>query len=58
MEYIPIIWFRNNYNHRKSLKISYNKYIYSIQVLDFFDFKLKKYIKETLLKENENNYIK
>ena len=57
MKYILTIWIRNIHNYVKNLNKSYNKYIYSIQVLDFFDFKLKSYLKELLLKEYEKKYI-
>ena len=49
MIYILTIWIRNIWSYVKSLNKSDNKYLFSIQVLDFYDFKLKNYINESLL---------
>ena len=57
MKSIPTNWIRNYYNTMRKLDKSYNKYIYSIQVLDFFDFKLKNYINELSLTELQQKYI-
>ena len=50
-------WIKGCYNHIKSLNKSYNKYIYSIQVLYFFNYKLKNYIDINEFQENEKNII-
>ena len=60
MEYIFEKWIRNIYNSIKSLKKTDSKYIYSIQVLDFFDLSLKNYINVPLSENRKNiiNYFK
>ena len=56
MEYIFEKWIKNIYNAIRSLKKTDCKYMYSVQVLDFFDFSLKNYIKNSL-SENRKNII-
>ena len=57
MEYIFEKWINNIYDAIKSLKKTDCKYIYSIQVLEFFDSNLKNYMNNNSLSENRKNII-
>ncbi len=57
MEYIFEIWIKNIYDAVKSLKKTDCKYIYSSQVLDFFDFSLKKYMNNISLTKKRKKRI-
>ena len=57
MDYIFEKWIKNIYNGINSLTNTDCKYIYSIQVLDFFDFSLKNYINNVSLSENRKKII-
>ena len=55
MDYIFEKWMINIFNYAKSLKRKDCKYIYSLQVLDFFDLKLKRFIKNTRKRKKVQN---
>jgi len=57
MDYIFEIWIGNIFNHVNSLKKTECKYIFSIEVLNFYDYNLKNYINDASFSEKRKNII-